>query len=565
LLDRYETGRSLQVNWRARWDQAAHFIAQNRRNLIMTRTSPGQELTLGVFDNTAGDCAQTLAAGMLTQTAPAGEIWFLLRPDVNEGDDGALANWLKGCSDRMARLLGSCNFYEDGFEAFMDAAVFNIGAVLIDSSEDAGDVSDAERVNFIHLPVGTFVIEEDAFGRVGALLREFEFTASQVREKFGEGALTKVMRDALNSKTASDRAKKFGIVHAVYQRALEGGSEGACEVKTFPCAGKLREWASVYVCKESRRVLLEDGFYERPFAVFRMMRGNGEIYGRGLSDKAMPVIRELNRMGRNLRTGLEKMVDPPWLLPDNTSYGIDNRPGGKMYWDSSNPNNKPESFRTEVDFRWVQQWAEDLRGQVRAAFWTEMFQMLSNPDAMAREKTAYEVSQMMQEKLVLFSPIFGRIVSEFFNPMLRRVFGIMLRARLLDAPPVQGRTLDYRVDYVSKIALAIRAAQSSSLVSFFQIASWFAQVDQAAAMVVDWRKAARATAGNFGIPADWMRDDKDIDAQLKAQQQAAMAAQLEQLAGAAQKGAGAAKNLGPDGQAAALGALGGMGGMGGAQ
>jgi hypothetical protein len=443
----------------------------------------------------------------------------------------------------MARMIHSSNFYEAGFECFHDLAAFSICALFCEEVED----SDAMPVNFVNVPVGTFVIEENRYGRVDVLMRKFEWTARQCEQRWGRAALSKPMQELLLSDSGDRESRKFEILHCVFPRS---------DYKTGKmAAAKERPWASVYIDCAAAHVLEENGYYEQPFAVCRLGRGNNEIYGRGPADRAMPTIKTLQQFRRNMLLVGNKLINPTWLLAAGAEYLVDNRPGGRFYWDNSNPANRPERVPVEERIDWAQAYIESLRDEVRTAFYVPMFQMFTNPDEARRQKTAYEVQQMSQEKLLLFSPIFGRTAVEFFNPMLRRLFDVMLRRGLLDTPPGALEVLDYDVDYVSKIALAIKASQSGALLAMAQLAGQMAPLDPDAALVVNWGKASRGVMRNLGLPVEWQRSEDEVLQIKQAAAQAAAMQQIEQMAGAAQKAGAAAKNLGPDAQAAAMGAL----------
>lgn len=167
---------------------------------------------------------------------------------------------------------------------------------------------------------------------------------------------------------------------------------------------------------------------------------------------------------------------------------------------------------------------------------------------------------MMQEKLVLFHPMFARITQEKLTPMLERVFNVLMRAGLFAPPPASvqaGEPLDYEIDYVSKIALAIKAAQNGALAQMMELVGSMAAFDQSVAMIIDWRKAARGVARNTGLPQEWQRSEEEVAEMLQAQAQAAQQAQMAEMAKTANQGASAVQKLGPEAQRAVVDGLGG--------
>jgi len=549
LILRWEAAVQGQTNWRARWQDSATYIAQHKGNILMRRVEGAQEM-IGIHDTTATEAAEVMAAGMLTHTMPAGEQWFQFR-DKTAGNT-SLSSWLEAAGKKQAEAMHSGNFYDDVFECLHDLAVFSVCAVFVDEhKDDGGDW----LFNFTHIPVGTFAIEEDARGRAGAFLRKFEFTAAQCEEKWGNEKLSAQMRELLALNEQAARERKHDILHVVTRR--KGG-----DWRPGLAPGNQREWASYYIDIGGKHIIEEGGYYEQPFAVCRLMRGNNEIYGRGPADKAMPVIKALNRLEYDRMLGIDYAVNPGWLMHHDSDYRADNRPGGETYY--SDANKKPERMKVESRLDWAGAYAEEKRTQIRVAFYNPMFQMLNNPDEMKRQKTAFEVEKMLQEKLVLFSPIFGRLCGEFVEPVLHRVFGIMVRNNAFETPPpVEFDAGNYRVEYVSKIALAIKAALTNAFMGVAQTIGAISAFDPSVTLVLDMEKAVRDIARNNGLPVEWQRSAGDIEAIKQQQAQAAAMQQAQAAAGVGKDMSAAAKNLGPAGQEQALAALGGMGGMGG--
>jgi len=531
LIQRHGAMKGAQAQFRITWQTCADYIRPRKGN-IQTVVSPGSDQFNQIYDTTAGDSADVFAAGVLSQLTPAGELWA--RMSAKEGAAQDEKDWWDECSQRMMKVIHSSNFYLAWHEDLDDSGIFGTSDLFVEES-------DKGIVNFVNVPVGTFTIAEDSEGMVDTVFREWEWTARQCEQKWGREALSEAMRKCLDSTSPADCDRKFSIIHAVYPRRKEDTREG--EV-----VGRLRPIASCYVDVAGKHVIEESGYYEMPHCCGRLMRSNGELYGRAPGTDKMPSIKLANRMKLDLLLALEKQVKPGWIMPDDNSSAPDNRPNGVTYWDASNPNNKPEQLVNQgrVDFA-----TEGLKAEqavIREGFHVNMFQMLSNVDQMKREKTAFEVSQLVQEKLVLFSPLFARITQEKLNQVLRRVFGICMRKGVFSPPPpsvVDKGVLEYEVEYVSKIALAIRAAEDNSLMVMMQLVAEMMNFDPSAVHVFKWREALRRSASNKGFPTSLIRTDEEVDQIMQGIAQQAQAAQAPEML---EKVAGAAQKLGPGAQ-----------------
>jgi len=525
------------TNWKNLWDDAANYVMPHKGN-INTEAMPGETQTIDVYDSTAEESLLVFAAGMLSQLTPPGELWFRYESSDEDASETVKA-WFDDATARAAKKIYSSNFYLVLHEDFLDAGLCGTSATYLEEGKK-------NLLNFCNIPIGTYAIAENSEGMVDTVIREWKWTAHQAEGQWGRDKLPEKIRTLLSSSNSKDMDQKFTFLHAVYPRKKGEFKEGEVE-------GKLRPIASVYVCREERCVIEEGGFYEMPHAVGRLLRTRNEVWGRGPGIQILPEVKMLNRMEMDLLLATERHVGPGWLMPDDSAYRPDNRPNGITYWDASNPANKPERIQETSRIDYGEQKTEQKRRRIRSAFFADMFQMLSSSQEMKREKTAFEVAQMIQEKLVLFSPIFARLVQEKLNPLLERVFAMMLRNGEFETPPMElAEGGDYEISYVSKIALAIKAAQNNSLMELLKITEAMVPFDQSVAMVVDWRKAFRDVARNRGTSADWMRTDEDVDTMIENMQKAATAQQAAETAKTASE---TAKNLGPKAQDAAAGAM----------
>jgi hypothetical protein len=520
------------MNFEVRWDDCARYIMP-RKGDILTKNTPGEQQTINLYDSTAEEAAGIFAAGMMTHIMPAGEKWFRLQPKKRDASD-EWKEWYDQATDIAVDAIYSSNFYLTAHEDCLDAGVFGTSVYLCEEGK-------RQKLNFINIPVGTFAVEEDCEGIVDTVGREWKWTARQAAQKWGREKLGKQQSSALNSADANGANRTFTYLHFVEPRADSGYDGG-------PAVGTKRPIRSVYICIEDKQVIEESGYYSMPYFCSRLLRSNNEVYGRGPGIQVMPEIKLVNAMERDILTWTELMGNPPWIAPDDMSAQIDNRPGGVTYWDATEIKNKPEQLQLKGRVDLAEQKTEQKRNRIRRAFYNDLFQMLTNMDEQKREKTAYEVQQMVAEKLLLFSPLFARYVVEKLNPMLARVVDILARNGLLTPPPEDADGAEYEITYVSKIALAIKSAENQAFATMLQLIGAAAELDPAARNVVRIAEGVREIGRNVGMPSRLLRTDREVKQITDQQMQAAAAAQQAQTAEMATR---SVKNLGPEAQAKA--------------
>jgi len=158
-----------------------------------------------------------------------------------------------------------------------------------------------------------------------------------------------------------------------------------------------------------------------------------------------------------------------------------------------------------------------------------------------RTMTATEVLQRNEEKMRILGPVLGRLQSELLQPMIIRIFNIMLRNNLLPEAPEILVNQEIDVEYVSPMAQAQRGQELSSIVRGLEL---FGQIGQIAPVqdYIDEEGLIKQIIRITGLPARMIRGDKEV--KLIREQRAAAQAQQAQMMQAMQE-AKVAKDAAP--------------------
>ena len=130
--------------------------------------------------------------------------------------------------------------------------------------------------------------------------------------------------------------------------------------------------------------------------------------------------------------------------------------------------------------------------------------------------TATQVLQLVQEMQRLLGPMLGRQQAELLEPMIERVFGILLRAGMLPPVPEALAGVPLRVDHVSPIARAQKAGDAQAVLRTLEAAEALAALDPAVTDLIDPDEGLRLIAEANGLPAKALRPAADVAA-LRAQ------------------------------------------------
>jgi hypothetical protein len=226
-----------------------------------------------LFDATAADAAEQLAASLLAELTPPWSRWFGLTParPVEDTPQGrATAEALADAAGTLQGHFDRSNFAIEMHQAFLDLVVAGTGLLLVEEAP----LGEASAFRFTAVPLRSAVLEEGADGRLDSVFRQARLTAGQLRRRFPGADLPAELDRAA---TADDPAT-HPLLEAIW------GERGTTR------------YAAILTTDPGRPLLLAEGrFAESPCIAFRWLKVPGELYGRGPVMKALPDIRTPTR------------------------------------------------------------------------------------------------------------------------------------------------------------------------------------------------------------------------------------------------------------------------------
>jgi hypothetical protein len=511
LLNRRNTLRSARGTWDTVWQNISDYVMPRKSEVQESKTADIIGFTDHIYDTEAIQSNDILASGQLDFMVTGKWFEFMAPNEMLRADQEATL-WYKRCSEIVLEILNDSNFPTQIHEFFHERGGFGTAHIHIDEDEDE-------------------------------VWYDFEFTARQAVEKFGEDKLSREILEAYNDKDGKSANKKFKFVHGIFPRKMRDITK---------MDGKNKRFASYYIEEKACSIVREGGFDEQPFAVSRFLKWNGEVYGYCPSILALPMTRQVNFIERQMDALVEVLVNPRMLVPDGFEDSVDYRAGGVTVFDPNNPNAIPREWASVADFQSGITRAEQKRDRIRQAYFVDLFQLLTTYDEMKREKTAFEVQAMLSEKIKRISPTFDRTKSEVFRNILNRTFAIAFRKQLLPAAPPQvfnqkpgGEvTLTVpKVNYTSKLAMAQRMVENDNFMTFMGLIEPLLQFPEAVAAFsrnYNLDRIIRGMGLNQGIQADFHMTADEME-EAAAAQQAAM--QQQQALEAAQSASQSMANM----------------------
>jgi len=506
------------------WQECAE-VVQPHKQITTKTTFPGRTDIEETLEITAQQSNQTLASGQMAHIVPMGQRWFALAPPPELANDNAAIRYYAAVTESIHSHLANSNFFGEIHEQFLDRGCFGTAALSIRAGRNN------RGLHFESYSVGSFSIMEDSFGMVSHIAREYEVTAQQARQMFGEDKLPEPLRKAIQK---GDFAKQ-----RFCQYIRPNADHNPESIFSFAF-----ESHHMFM-GEKKQLMKTAGFHSMPVAANRWLRWGKSPYGISPTMFALPAARQANYLETLGDLLGELSAFPRSLVPSTLKGEIDYRPNGVTVFDASmGAAEMPREWLTQGRYDVLQDRLNHKIEQIRAAYHVPLFELITQ-----REKTmtATEVQQRVNEKASLFHPIFVRAVTELLTPIILRSYSILAeQPGALPMPPPSvirsgnGAFIpDPEVTFVSPLAMAMQQNQFSSLPSVLETLSMAAQFDPSAIDSFNGAELFPVLARSQNLPEILIRTPEEVAARREQQAAQAQMQQIESAAGAIQKVGGA--------------------------
>ena len=493
--------------WESHWQECADFM-QPRKAEITNERARGDKRNLQIFDATAIHALELLASslqGMLTSSANR---WFSLRykeDQLNDIDEAK--EWLEDVTDKMYTAFARSNFQQEIFEAYHDLITFGTACMMIEGDED-------QILRFSTRHIKELYIQENDKGFIDTVYRRFKIPVHAAVEKFGLENLS-LETGKLFKK---EPFEKIELVHVARPRTIY--NENKLDKKNMP-------FQSIYFEFSSGHIIDIGGFKELPYVIPRYLKASTEIYGRSPAMNALPDVKVLNKMVETAMKAAAKQVDPPLLVPDDSMLAPIRMSAGSLNYYRAGSRDRIEPLNIGQATSVTLNQENQRRDAINKTFHIDQLMISSQ-----RSMTATEVIQRNEEKMRILGPALSRLQSELLQPMILRVFNIMLRNKLFQVAPEVLANQEIDIEYVSPMALAQRSQELQSLVRGLEL---FTQIGQIAPVqdYIDENGLVKQIINLLGLPAKMIKSDAQV--QQVREQRAAAQAQAMQMQQAMQE------------------------------
>ena len=529
------------------WRDCNDYILPSRARFQPSDVNRGDRRNLKIIDSTGTLAARVCAAGLVANITSPARPWFeLSTPEPGLAEDPEVEGWLHETTEVLREILVRSNFYTEIPTLYGDIASFGTGAM--GCVEDEQDI-----VRFYDFPVGSYAIGNDARRQVRTFSRVFRLTVQQVVERWGEidektgkpnfedGRPTTISLSTQNLWKTNARQQPVDLAHLVQPNLSYDGSKIEARYKRFISVYYELGTTQTPFTAADVGVLQIEGFDDFPIIVARWETSGDDVYGTNWPGlMALGDIKQLQTMSKRGAQATEKWVNPPMTGPAALkSAAASILPGNITF---SDVNQGQLGFRPVHEIAQlgaaIQALREDkaeTQNRIKEAYLEPLFLMLASLDD--RERTATEIMERKEEKLLITGPVLEQLSQDVLGPTITMVYNAALRRGMIPPPPQVLQGAQLVPVYISTMAQAQKQTGLAAMDRFAGFAGELFKVDPTVLDVVDTQELLREYADGAGTPPDILRAPEAV-AQLqqqraKAQAQATAAENIPKVAGAA--------------------------------
>lgn len=502
--------------WVSRWEEISTFVRPESGKHYTGRSRPE------LYDGTAIQALESFAAGVHSQLTSPTERWFSFtiagRSESDVDKDEQI--WLEEASDAVysALALPRASFDTALSEVYAEVGALGTGCLY---QEEA-----PHGFRFQAFPLHSIRCAENSKGVIDTVFRKYQCTGRQMKQEWP----WVVQHERLSK--IEDSAERE-VQHVVFPRTDP-------EAVYFFGSKNMEaghEFVSVYWMPSEKIILSIGGYRTQPYHVARWKKRVGKVFGEGPGHVALPDIKMVNAMSKELILSAELANKPPLFIDDDSMLSPLKHivPGASIYMQPGSRLPTPMVSGSQPQF--AQNEIDERRKMIDSAFFTDLFFRGKKKE----RQSVLEIQDDRSELTRQLTPMFGRLQAELLTPVLVRSLEILIRQGRVKMPPKQyGGFNPLDIEYTNSATKAQLHGKAFAIGQLFADLAPMAQVDPSIMEVVDWREAAMQMAVARDVSPKIIKSKAEVEKARAAREQAqAQAGQMQNAVAASQ----AVKNI----------------------
>ncbi len=394
LMQLYKRAIDEREIWLPRWKAAMKYTVPTEDSDVAT-----------LFDATAADAVDNLAASMYSLLTPPESLWINLVRESNLSPNAETAT-------KMLRAhLNDSNFYTTIHQCYLDLVI--LGTACLFMAENPIGANSA--FSFTAIPMSDIAILP------GAVFHTTSMPACDLMEKYPDITIPNHMRDSIKNNPQTPIRLVQSLVGKDFVAWMDVGGDF------------------------ENNIVAKGTFETNPYIIFRWSLVSGEQYGRGPVLRALPDIKTANKVVELVLKNATIAVSGIWQADDDGVINLSNinlTPGAIIPKAVGSSGLTPLS--SGADFDVSQIILRDLRDRIRHALLADRLGLLSD-----KEMTATEILARNSDMVRILGATYGRLLHEFIRPLCERGLQILSRRGLIEKISLHS---DAELEYIAPIA-----------------------------------------------------------------------------------------------------------------
>ncbi len=404
LQKMYSRAIAMREPWITRWADA--------RKYTMPTTNEDSAM---LFDATAADAADNLAACIYSLLTPPESLWLTLVPEGPDSPDASVA------TAALRANLNDSNFYTTVHQCYMDLVTLGTACLFMAESP----IGTSSAFSFTAIPMSDIAILPNAVFHTASV------SIADVMARYPEWTPTHEIADKLKKDNDFSVRLVQSLIGTDFTAWLDVGGD------------------------IENNIVSRGTFETNPYLIFRWSVTSGEQYGVGPILRALPDIKTANKVVELVLKNATIAVSGIWQADDDGVINLNNinlTPGAIIPKAVGSTGLTP--LATGANFDVSQIILKDLRDRIRHTLLADRLGLLSD-----KEMTATEILARNADMLRILGATYGRLLHEFIRPLCDRGLQILSRRGVIDKVSLHS---DAELKYIAPIAQMV--AENNTLI-----------------------------------------------------------------------------------------------------
>ncbi len=416
--------------------RSVRFIAKNTRKPIVKSKK--------ILDSTPLIALRNFSSGMMSGATSPTNRWFKTSfSNINLANNYYLKKWCAKQEELTRQILNSSNFYQCLSEIYKQLGVFGFCAVSVEPDYE-------NVVNFKVLPIGSYYYAKNSKGRIDTFCRVYMESAKNIAELYGENCPEEIAKAAENNPL-----KQYELLHFVEKNKY---------YREKRLCSKYAEYVSVVILPAKNTFLSVKGFSKFPYVVFEGAYNSDCDYPQDSPGiNALADVKQLMTMVKEYAKAVKKIVCPTYKGPASLkNKKLADIPGAYIEEDENGRGISPV-YEVNPKVLELKQEKDELKDAIKEHFYNDLFAMILSTSQ--RGRTATEVNELKEEKMVLLSPLLEQIHNAL-RQVLYWIYDEEIRVGILEPLKEEYQNNRINIEFVSSLAQAQKVANISSIERF---------------------------------------------------------------------------------------------------